>query len=230
VLFNMIPAFPMDGGRVLRALLAMTMPYDRATHIAARVGQLAALGFVILAVLGMNPFLLLIAAMVFFGAGAEATHAQTLGRLAGLTAQDAMMTEFAVVPVDAPLGHAADLLLSGPHRDFPLAGPGGSYAGMLSRESVLAAIAAHGPDAPATIAANLRAPTFDESQPAAEVFERMQGAGIGAAAVLRGGRVVGVVSIENLADLLDLNAALSAAQAQQSGRASAVHTPDPVRP
>ncbi|MBX3402006.1 MAG: site-2 protease family protein [Phycisphaeraceae bacterium] len=230
VVFNMIPAFPMDGGRVLRALLAMTMPHDRATHIAARVGQFAALGFVILAVVTKNPFLLLIAAMVFFGAGAEATHAQTLGRLAGRIARDAMMTEFAVVRGDAPLGHAAELLLSGSHRDFPIVGPDGAYAGMLSRESILAAIAELGPDAPAAMAANHRAPTFDETQPAAEVFERMQAAGAAAAAVLRDGRTIGVVTIENLADLLDISAAMSAARAQQSAPASAVHTPGRVRP
>lgn len=230
VMFNMIPAFPMDGGRVLRALLAMAIPYERATSIAARVGQLVALGFAILAVVSMNVFLLLVAAMVFFGAGGEAAHAWTLGRLGGRVAREAMMTDFAVVPDDSPLSQAAELLLSGAHRDFPMVGPDGSYAGMLSRDSILAAIAAHGPDAPAALAANRQAPTFEESEPAAEVFERMQTAGVGAAAVLRDRQVVGVVTAENIADLLDISTAMSLAQAQRSDRASAVHTPGPVRP
>ncbi len=230
VLFNMIPAFPMDGGRVLRSLLAMAMPYDRATGIAARVGQLAALGFVLLAIVTMNPFMLLIAAMVFFGAGAEASHSQTLGRLAGVTARDAMMTDFTTVSADEPLGRAADLLLAGSQSDFPVVGPDGAYAGMLSREALLGAIASRGPEAPVAAAANAHAPTFEESHPAAEALERMQAASVGAAAVLRAGRVVGVVSMENLADLLELSAAMNAARAARSDRASAVRTQGPVRP
>lgn len=230
VVFNMIPAFPMDGGRVLRALLAMAVPYERATRIAASVGQLAALGFVILAVVTMNPFLLLIAAMVFFGAGAEASHAQALARLRGLTARDAMMTEFAVVAPDDTLGRAAELLLAGSQAEFPVVEADGRYVGMLSRPRLLESIAAHGPGALVSLAAQTDAPTFAESLGAAELFEQMQSSGASAAAVMRDGRIVGLVSRENLADLLDLSAAMGAARAGRSRRASAAQRQGPARP
>lgn len=230
VVFNMIPAFPMDGGRVLRSLLAMAMPYERATRIAANIGQLAALGFVVLAVVMMNPFLLLIAAMVFFGAGAEASHAQALARLRGLTARDAMMTEFAVVAPDDTLGRAAELLLAGSQAEFPVVEADGRYVGMLSRQRLLDSLAANGPDAPVSLAAQTDAPTFNESLGAAELFEQMQSSGATAATVVRDGRIVGLVSRENLADLLDLSAAMGAARAGRSRRASATRTPGPDRP
>ena len=78
VLFNLIPAFPMDGGRVLRALLAMAMPYSRATWIAARIGQVLAICLAAYAYFGpnKNPILIFIAFFIFIGAQQEAAMAR----------------------------------------------------------------------------------------------------------------------------------------------------------
>ncbi len=96
VLFNLIPAFPMDGGRVLRALLAMRMDYTRATQIAATIGRGMALllGF---AGLFSNPFLVFIAFFVWFGAGQEASLVQLKSSVGGISTGRAMLTDYQVL-------------------------------------------------------------------------------------------------------------------------------------
>lgn len=91
--FNMLPAFPMDGGRVLRALLALRMPYPRATAIAARLGQAVALVFALVGLFG-NPFLVLIALFVWFGAAQESGSAQLEAALVGVPVRHLMQTDF----------------------------------------------------------------------------------------------------------------------------------------
>src|SRR6185503_8431175 len=121
VIFNMIPAFPMDGGRVLRALLARRLDYKRATMLAARIGQGMA---VLLGVGGLfflgNPMMLLVALFVFFGARAEASVVQVTDSLSGMRVQDAMMTNFRVLKTDDALQVAADELIHGSQQDFPV--------------------------------------------------------------------------------------------------------------
>src|SRR5260370_40066633 len=110
VLFNLIPAFPMDGGRVLRALLAMRMNYARATHIAATVGQGLAFVFGLIG-LFYNPMLLFIAFFVYLGATSEAALAQMKDITAGLPVSEAMMTDLVMLPPNSTLDEAAELVL-----------------------------------------------------------------------------------------------------------------------
>jgi Zn-dependent protease len=93
VLFNMLPAFPMDGGRVLRALLAIRIEYTRATHIAANIGQAMALLFGFLGFF-TNPFLLFVALFVWIGAGQEASMTQLKSALGGIPIGRAMVTDY----------------------------------------------------------------------------------------------------------------------------------------
>jgi Zn-dependent protease len=94
VLFNLIPAFPMDGGRVLRALLAMWMGNARATELAATIGQAFAVVFGVIGIFYHNPMLLIIAVFIFLAASSEAAQAQLRAVAQGSIVADAMITEF----------------------------------------------------------------------------------------------------------------------------------------
>lgn len=117
VIFNLIPAFPMDGGRVLRALLAMRLSYGRATQVAASVGQGIAFLFGFLGLL-YNPLLIFIAIVVYLGAAAEAGQAQMKEITTGMPVSEAMVTHFLTLPPDADIDRAAEALLM--HREVPV--------------------------------------------------------------------------------------------------------------
>jgi stage IV sporulation protein FB len=119
VAFNLIPAFPMDGGRVLRALLATRLNYARATRIAARVGQTLAFGFALWGVMGGGPMLILIAVFIYFGAGQEAAAAQMRDVARGLGVAEAMITDFRTLPTYATLEDAVEALLRTSQHEFP---------------------------------------------------------------------------------------------------------------
>ena len=111
--FNLfIPAFPMDGGRALRAGLSVFLGQTRATRIAARIGQGVAVLMAIVAIVPpLNPFLLLVAFFVFVGAGQEAAYERSRSAVAGLTARNAMITRYETIAPQESLGRAAELLL-----------------------------------------------------------------------------------------------------------------------
>ncbi len=140
--FNMLPAFPMDGGRVLRALLAMRMDPVRATRIAARLGQGMAVLFAIVGWFA-NPVLLLIAAFVWIGASQEAQMVEMRSALRGVAVDRAMITEFRTLTPDDRLATAVDLVLHGAQRDFPVMRDG-RVAGILTRRDLRGGLAAGG--------------------------------------------------------------------------------------
>src|SRR5579875_1507661 len=117
--FNILPAFPMDGGRVLRALLATRMEYTRATQMAAHVGQGMALIFGFIGLFS-DPFLLFIALFVWMGAEAEASMALMRTSLEGIPVQQVMLTDFKTLHPDEPLSVAIDHALGGWQQDFPV--------------------------------------------------------------------------------------------------------------
>ena len=148
VRFNLLPAFPMDGGRVLRGFLAMRLDYARATRIAASIGQLMAIGFGLLGLTGGNPVLLLIALFVWIGAESEAVQVEERLVLKGVPVRAAMVTEYrTLVPYDT-LGHAADLLLAGTQHDFPVVTADGRSAGVLTRSDLMGGLSRGRPRRP----------------------------------------------------------------------------------
>ncbi|MFN9319593.1 MAG: site-2 protease family protein, partial [Chitinophagales bacterium] len=119
VVFNLIPAFPMDGGRVLRALLAFRLRREKATLIAARIGQFIAIIFIFLG-FSSSPFLILIGVFILFGAQAEANYTKTNSVLSHFTIQDVMMREFISLKSSEPVKNAVQLLLQGQSTIFLL--------------------------------------------------------------------------------------------------------------
>jgi Zn-dependent protease/predicted transcriptional regulator len=136
-LFNILPAFPMDGGRILRSLLARRLDYRRATEIAVRVGQGMALLFGLLGFLLPNFFLILIAVFVWLGAEAEGRQVVLRSVLGQLTVGDAMSRRPVVLKPNDPISRAIEATLSTPQSDFPVVDERGHLIGMLTLEDLI---------------------------------------------------------------------------------------------
>src|SRR4029450_7642819 len=148
VIFNLLPAFPMDGGRILRAFLAMRMDYAKATNIAASIGQSLAFTGALFALVWWKPMLMLVAIFVFFGAQSEAAHAQMRSVTNGLRVRDAMVTRFEVLPRNATLHDAVQAVLNTSQHDFPIVDEAGKVIGVLTRDDLIVALKETGTETP----------------------------------------------------------------------------------
>ena len=202
-LFNLLPAFPMDGGRVLRAVLSFTMDRAAATRAAAAAGQGLALAMGIVGLMVGNPFLMLIAFFVFLSAGSERADEamKTLAR--GLMARDAMITEFETLAPDDSLDAAAAALIRTTQHEFPVVDPvSGAAVGLLTRTALYKALD-QGPRTQTVATAMERGlPVVALNTGLAAVLERMQ-TGAPAIGVLGpAGALVGYVTRENIGELM----------------------------
>lgn len=213
VFFNLIPAFPMDGGRVLRALLALRMDYARATQIAASLGQGIALLFALFGLMGLlggmgNPLLLFIALFVWIGASQEAGMAQFRSVLSGATVRDAMVTHFHGLTPGDPLARAVDLVMAGSQQDFPVL-DGDRVVGVLTRQRLLAALAEQGKGLPVAAAMEREFPLVDAEQSLEGVVASQTGQRVpGIIPVQSHGRLVGLLTWDNLTDYVMIQTAL----------------------
>ncbi len=209
--FNLLPAFPMDGGRALRALLALRGDYVRATRTAAALGQGMAL---LLGLLGLftNPFLVFIALFVWIGAAGEAGAVQTTAALAGLPVRAAMQTDFRVLAAHDSLATAAHALLAGSQIDFPVVDEGGALVGVLTRANLIQGLTTGGPDRTVAAAMVRRFETADPGEMLDGAFARLQGCECSSLPVVRHGRVLGIVTMENIGELMLLQDALRASR------------------
>jgi len=195
--FNLLPAFPMDGGRVLRAVLSLRMDRVRATRWAARVGQALAVGLGVLGLLG-NPLLILIAVFVWIGAGAEAGAVEAAARPDRLPAGRVMATRFGTLAAGEPLGQAADRAVAGHQTDFPVM-DNGKLVGVASRGAILRGQRDLGPET--TVASVMERPvTADLRTPIGELLPALRRGGL--VCITRGRRLVGIVDLERAAGVL----------------------------
>ena len=163
VLFNLIPAFPMDGGRVLRAALASRLGYVRATEIAATIGQLVAFGSGFLGLFG-NPMLIFIAIFVYLAAASEAQLVAVRAMSRGVPIGAAMITQFATLSPDAPIDEAVETLLRTSQNEFPVVDGAGRPVGVLGRNDLIRALKQRGPDARVADAMTSPLPTVEPSR------------------------------------------------------------------
>jgi Zn-dependent protease/predicted transcriptional regulator len=208
VLFNMIPAFPMDGGRVLRALIATRMPYSRATRIAARIGQGFAFLFGFVGLLG-NPILIFIALFIYIAASQEAAFSNLKDSSLALTVGDAMITEFTVLNEDQSVSDGVEALLRTSQHEFPVIDGAGRVTGVLTRDGMLKALQRKGPATPVAEVMSRGIPLIRQTDSLESAFQKMQSCRCPALPVVDAwGRLVGIVSPENIGELMMVSAAL----------------------
>lgn len=140
VLFNMVPAFPMDGGRVLRAVLAMGLEYRRATRIAARIGLVVAIGMAVVGWQNGVYVMVLVATFVGYAGWMESRQVDASEAIRGVRVEEAMIRDTSGVGAMDPLGALAHFFAERPIPMVPVLGVHSFYLGMLERKAVAAAV------------------------------------------------------------------------------------------
>lgn len=216
--FNLLPAFPMDGGRVLRAVLAMRQDYASATQTAANVGQGMAILFGLWGLLSFNPILLFIALFVYVGAQQESQQAVYRAFTEGTPVREAMVTRFTSLADDDTLDDAVNELLAGTDHDFPVVREG-QLLGLLRRKQLIQALSDHDRDTPVREVADREFFTVEPGAPLDEVFQRMNEASCSTVPVVDEDRIVGLLTLENVGELIMVSSALQGRAATAAQRA-----------
>jgi Zn-dependent protease/CBS domain-containing protein len=207
VVFNMIPAFPMDGGRVLRALLAMQMGNARATELAASIGQGFAVVFGILGIF-YNPMLFIIAVFIFLAASGEAAHAQLRAVAQGALVSDAMITAFQPLGTGATVNDAAEALIRTTQTEFPVVDGMGRLRGVLTRDALVRALKERGPDTPILEVMQYDVPTVSARAKLETALRSLMERSSPVVGVTdTEGRLVGLLTIENLGEMMMMQSA-----------------------
>ena len=209
--FNLLPAFPMDGGRVLRALLATRLDYVRATEVAARIGQGIAVLFAIVGAVMPHPILVIIALFVWMGAAAEAGLAHIKRALRGITAETAMRTEFGTLAPDDALDVAAEVMVRHAQGDLPVL-LDGYVVGLLTRRDVARWLSQHGADRTAGDVMHRTFETVGRSDPLDAVFGRLSQEPDKTLLVTETGRLVGLLGLDEITSLLRIRRAVARRQ------------------
>ena len=206
--FNLIPAFPMDGGRILRAALASRLGFVRATEIAAWIGQAVAfaLGFFGLM---YNPILIFIAIFVYLAASSEAHMVALRAVSRGVPVSYGMMTQFAALKPQDHIDIAVQTLLQTSQGEFPVIDDGGKPAGILTRADVIRALKQLGPDARVADAMTATLPTVGHRQCLDEAFRLLQEKAAPAVGVTDAdGKLIGLITAETVGEIMMVQSAL----------------------
>jgi stage IV sporulation protein FB len=206
-LFNLIPAFPMDGGRILRSLLALKLGFARATSVAATIGQLFAFALGFLGLFG-NPLLIFIAIFVYLAATSEAHVAQVRAMSRGVPVTAAMMTQFAALAPGDRIDHAIETLLRTSQNEFPVV-ENGRLLGVLGRSDMIKALKEVGPQAAVADVMTREIPTIGHRRWLDEAFKLLQEKSVPAVGVTGpDGRLVGLITTETIGEMLMVREAL----------------------
>lgn len=204
--FNLIPAFPMDGGRVLRALLAMRLEYTAATQLAATIGQGLAFVFGFIGLFS-NPFLVFIAFFVWIGAQNEAKMVRMKSALEGIPVSRAMLTNFEAVSPDDPLSRVIDYVLNSDQKDFPVVADG-QVVGILSESGLLEGLRQNGEETLVGTVMQTSFKTADSYEMLETAFARLRDCTCHTMPVFHNGELVGMVTMDNIGEFIRIQSML----------------------
>lgn len=199
-LFNLIPAFPMDGGRILRALLSTRFPRVKATRIAAYTGQFIAILFVFIG-LWYNPMLILIGLFVFIGAKAEVAMEETKSLLGDTRVGEILMHNYSALKPTDPLWTAVSLILEGQDRAF-LVKDENEIKGTLSKTDIIEGLSKFGRDVPVDKVMQIKFVKLDEQDKIDDVILKFSDEKYTLMPVYRGKELVGVLNLENIQEYI----------------------------
>lgn len=205
-LFNLLPAFPMDGGRVLRALLALTMPYVRATRIAVMVGRLLAIPLAIWGIMQGNILLLLVAFFVYVGGGAEREAVESKSVLRTVRAGSAVNPDAARLYTSERISRAVELIMTSSQTDYPVFDLSNRFVGVLVRPRLVEALRNQGPDTrvPDVMTPASEIPVVSPEMTLADVWEQMAQRGSRVAVVQDGAEFRGIINLDDIAEVFQV--------------------------
>jgi len=195
-LFNLLPAYPMDGGRILRSLIALSKPEAQATQIAASAGRFLAIAMGLFGLLSQNFVLIFVALFVYLGAAQEGAAARGRSLTSGFPVRAAMITDFHTLSHSNTIREAGDLLLSTSQQDFPVM-HGNEVIGLLTRSALLRAMLSAGPDSYVAAAMDRNFLRVPPDMSLTDALPLVSGAG-SCALVMDSDQLVGLLTAENL--------------------------------
>jgi uncharacterized membrane protein len=206
-LFNLLPAFPMDGGRVLRAFLAIRLPRAKATQIAGGIGQFLAIFFIFFGLFN-NPILVLIGIFIFLGAGAEVSHTQQESFLKGYKVNDALMLKFQIISFDAPLSKAVEKLLNSQATHFVVVKDDVAI-GTLSRNEIIKGLQEGNESTIIEKVADFSPLKIETQQDLDDAWRNMMSKNKKVAFVIENGHFLGILDQENISEFVMVKSALT---------------------
>jgi len=213
--FNLIPAFPMDGGRVLRALLAMRLEYTVATQTAASIGQVLAFVFGFVGLFS-NPFLVFIAFFVWIGAQNEAKMVRMNSALEGIPVSRAMLTNFETLSPFDTLSKAIDYVLNSDQKHFPVV-EDGQVVGILSESGLLQGLRKNGEETPVADVMQKSFKTADSHEMLEIAFTRLRECTCHTMPILHHGELVGLVTMDNIGEFIRIQSVLNISESFSNG-------------
>lgn len=203
-IFNLLPAFPMDGGRVLRAGLATQLNYVRATRIAVAVGQSMAWVIGLWGFLGGGLFVILLAVFIYIGAGQEGQAVQVRGILRNLRVGQAFSRQAQTLAADDPLQRAVDLTLGSFQSDFPVLAADGRLLGLLTGSDLVQALARQRADVPVSQVMRANVPVIGPEEDLVVAQQRLAESGLDALPVVEREAFVGLLTARDLNEIYRL--------------------------
>jgi stage IV sporulation protein FB len=220
-LFNLLPAFPLDGGRILRALLAMGLGYARATALAVGIGQVSAWLLGLWGLLSGNFIMVILAVFIYMAGSQEGRLVQVKNVLADVRVRQAFARRAVALEPYEPVSRAVELTLQSFQSDFPVC-VGDRVVGLLTASDIMQALQRHQEETPVSRVMRTEFPVAHPDDSIFDVQQRMSEANISATPVIEGGAFVGMLTSRDIGELYQVLSAsphlLGHAAEQAAGR------------